>query len=78
MLIEWLECREYREVCQSGRHDNPREMWRESVHGMSLCGLSVTVTSHSLHYITHVTYLIKNMVCKMETLHILLQEVDLY
>jgi len=78
MLIEWLECREYREVCQSGRHDNPREMWRESVHRMSLCGLSVTVTSHSLHYITHVTYLIKNMVCKMETLHILLQEVDLY
>lgn len=43
---------------------------------MSLCGLSVAVTSHSLHHITHVTYLIKNMVCELETVHVSLQEVD--
>ena len=68
LWMEWLEGRGYREVCQSGKH-NPREMWRESVHRMSLCGLSVAVTSHSLHHITHITYLIKNMVCEMETVH---------
>jgi len=78
MWMELLECREYREVCQSARHNNPREMWRGSIHRMSLCGRSVAVTSHSLHHVTHVTYLIKNMVCKMETVHILLQEVDTY
>jgi hypothetical protein len=82
MWMELLECREYREVCQSARHNNPREMWRGSIHRMSLCGCSVAVTvavtSHSLHHVTHITYLIKNMVCKMETVHILVQEVDTY
>jgi hypothetical protein len=69
MWMQWLECREYRAVCQSGSRNNPRELWRRSIHRMSLCDFSVAVTSPSLHHVTHITYLIKNMVCKMEAVH---------